>query len=234
MNRMDEKGRLLVEKKKPSVWPYYAAGGAYVLYGLIFPLYRWFDFLIALAFSAVVFIVLKKICKPQTVLIPQKEEPVSTGDKQADEILAQGQDYLRQIRASQGRIKDAKMQSQLGQMSQLLEKILVYCAQNPKRTPRIRKTVSYYLPTIVKLLSGYEDMQNQGIEGENISQGMQKTQQILATVCQAFEKQLDSLFADEALDMTTDMEVLEQMLLSEGLTTSDLSQGAINDKEEKQ
>ena len=56
-----------------------------------------------------------------------------------------------------------------------------------------------------------------GISGENIDATKKKVEQMMATISQAFDRQLDALFGDEALDISTDITVMEQMLQREGL-----------------
>ena len=56
-----------------------------------------------------------------------------------------------------------------------------------------------------------------GISGENIDATKKKVEQMMATISHAFDRQLDALFGDEALDISTDITVMEQMLQREGL-----------------
>ena len=77
--------------------------------------------------------------------------------------------------------------------------------------------MSYYLPTTLKLLNAYDRMSGQGVAGENIGGTMQRVEQMMDTIVQAFEKQLDSLFGAEALDISTDITVLDNMMAREGL-----------------
>ena len=60
-------------------------------------------------------------------------------------------------------------------------------------------------------------MDSTGIDGENITATKEKVEGMLDTLCAAFDKQLDSLYGDEALDISTDITVMEQMLQQEGL-----------------
>ena len=95
-------------------------------------------------------------------------------------------------------------------------------AENPKKAPQIRKFMNYYLPATIKILSSYERMSAQGVRGENIEATMTGVEKILGTIETAFANQLDHLFADEALDISTDITVLEGMMAQEGLTDDGL------------
>lgn len=82
--------------------------------------------------------------------------------------------------------------------------------------------MDYYLPTTLKLLNSYDRMSAAGISGENISTTLSKVEGMMRTVVAAFEKQLDSLYGAEALDISTDITVLETMMAREGLTEDPL------------
>ena len=81
--------------------------------------------------------------------------------------------------------------------------------------------MNYYLPTTIKLLNAYDRMSDQGIEGSNLSKSMSSIEDMLDTAIDAFKKQLDSLFANQALDIETDISVMNQMLAREGLSDDD-------------
>ena len=82
----------------------------------------------------------------------------------------------------------------------------------------MRKFMDYYLPTSLKLLNTYAELDRQGIEGENITESKRRTEQTMDTLVDAFENQLDRLFASDALDVSTDIDVMQNMLRADGLT----------------
>ena len=61
-------------------------------------------------------------------------------------------------------------------------------------------------------------MGSTGISGSNIDSTKKKVETMLDTLCTAFNKQLDALFSDEALDVSTDITVMENLLAQEGLS----------------
>lgn len=81
--------------------------------------------------------------------------------------------------------------------------------------------MDYYLPTTLKLLNAYDRMGAQGVNGENIDNTMQRVESMMSTIVAAFEKQLDMLFGSEAMDISTDITVLENMMKREGLSEDD-------------
>ena len=82
--------------------------------------------------------------------------------------------------------------------------------------------MDYYLPTTLKLLNAYDRMSGTGVSGENIDTTLAKVEGMMRTITAAFEKQLDSLYGAEALDISTDITVLENMMAREGLTEDPL------------
>ena len=78
--------------------------------------------------------------------------------------------------------------------------------------------MSYYLPTTLKLLRTYSSLERQGIEGDNIDAAKEDIERILDTLVKGFAGQLDRLFQNEVIDISTDIEVLETMMKRDDLT----------------
>jgi hypothetical protein len=79
--------------------------------------------------------------------------------------------------------------------------------------------MSYYLPTTLKLLHSYETLERQGVDGENITAAKQDIARVLDTLADGYEQQLDRLFRADKLDITSEINVLENMLKQDGLNT---------------
>ena len=101
---------------------------------------------------------------------------------------------------------------------QIVEQIFQRAEEHPEIIPDLKKMMDYYLPMTVKLLDAYEEMDRQPIQGETIRSSKKEIEDTLDTINQAFEKLLDSLFADRAWDISSDISVLQTMLAQEGLT----------------
>ena len=100
----------------------------------------------------------------------------------------------------------------------MAQKIFDEVKRDPKKLPQIRKFMDYYLPTTLKLLNAYDRMSAAGVSGENIDATLAKVEGMMRNIVAAFEKQLDSLYGADALDISTDITVLETMMAREGLT----------------
>ena len=197
-----------------SAAPIYAAAVTWVLYALLFPLYQVGHFLLAAAAAAVVALIARIFCKDVTEEVEIPEEPVTTGNPELDKMIADGNGAIQAISA------------QIDRLEEVSSRIFQYVKDNPAKLPQIRKFMSYYLPTTIKLLTAYDQMSRQGVSGENITGTMEKVEGMMSSIVQAFEKQLDSLFGDEAMDISTDITVLENMMVREGLAADDLHRTA--------
>ena len=82
--------------------------------------------------------------------------------------------------------------------------------------------MEYYLPTTIKLLDAYEQLDSQPVQGENIISSKREIEKTIDTLNTAFEKLLDDLFQDTAWDVSSDISVLQMMLAREGLTDDGL------------
>ena len=214
------------EVRKKSAAPIYAAAVTWVLYALLFPLYQVGHFLLAAAAAAVVALIARIFCKDVTEEVEIPEEPVTTGNPELDKMIADGSGAIQAMRALNDSIQDETISTQIDRLEEVSSRIFQYVKDNPAKLPQIRKFMSYYLPTTIKLLTAYDQMSRQGVSGENITGTMAKVEGMMSSIVQAFEKQLDSLFGDEAMDISTDITVLENMMVREGLAADDLHRTA--------
>ena len=203
-----------------SAIPLYVAAVTWLLYALLFPLYRLPHFLLAAAAAAVVGIVARLFCRDTVEEVP--EEPETTGNEELDKMIADSKNAIAEMKRLDDNIADPTISAQIVRLQQLAGKIFAQVEQNPEKLPQIRKFMNYYLPTTLKILNAYDRMGEQGVSGENITSTMQKVEGMMSTIITAFEKQLDSLFGSEAMDISTDMVVLENMMAREGLTDDPL------------
>lgn len=203
-----------------SAIPLYVAAVTWLLYALLFPLYRLPHFLLAAAAAAVVGVVARLFCRDTVEEVP--EEPETTGNEELDKMIADGKKAITEMKRLDDNIADPAISAQIVRLQQLAGKIFAQVEQNPEKLPQIRKFMNYYLPTTLKILNAYDRMGEQGVSGENITSTMQKVEGMMSTIITAFEKQLDSLFGSEAMDISTDMVVLENMMAREGLTDDPL------------
>ena len=203
---------------RTSALPIYAMGLVWLVWALLFPLYAVTQFALCLVLSLAVFFLLKKLIPPTVTY--EKIPPAETGDTEADALLRTGEEQLAAIAAAASSIENAGVREKLEGLQTTCRRILDYVQGHPKSAPGLRKFMNYYLPTLKKLTETYALMESQKVEGENISASLARIDQMLDTMDAAFEKQLDALFGDTALDVDTDITVMEGMLAQEGLSDS--------------
>ena len=213
-----------------SAAPIYIAAAAWGIYALVFPLYRVGHFVIAAAVSLAAYFVGRCFLKEEIEVEP---EPIRTGNQALDEMIAQGQLAMQEMRRLDDNIKDDIISGQIRKLEELSGKIFDQVKQTPEKLPQIRKFMNYYLPTTLKLLNTYDRMGAQGVSGGNIGATMERVENIMGTIVTAFEKQLDALFGAEALDISTDITVLENMMAREGLAEDAVHRTVNEEKEDK-
>lgn len=152
----------------------------------------------------------------------EAEEKKVTG--QAQEVLDRGNEFIRQIRRCNDAIPGQEISDKITRMETLVKKIFDRVEAHPEVVPELKKLMDYYLPMTVKLLNAYADMDAQPIQGENIRSSKREIEATLDTLNTAFEKLLDSIFKATALDVSSDITVLQTLLAQEGLTEDEFSQ----------
>lgn len=200
---------------KPAA-PIYAAAVVWILYALLFPLYRVGHFALCAAASAAVYFIARLFCRDVVEEVEEKPEP--TGNAELDKMISDGNLAIAEMKRLNESIKDEKISRQIDRLEEISGKIFDCVKASPEKLPQIRKFMNYYLPTTLKLLNAYDRMGSQGVSGENISGTMERVENMMGTIVTAFERQLDGLFGDQALDISTDITVLENMMAREGLS----------------
>lgn len=125
---------------------------------------------------------------------------------------------LRQIRKLNDEIPDEGVSRRIDEMEDLTGRIFKAVQEKPEKEPQIKSFMSYYLPTTLKLLRSYADFEKSGADGDNIRSTKAEIERILDTLVDGFKKQLDKLYESEAMDISSDIDVLENMLRRDGLT----------------
>ena len=161
------------------------------------------------------------------------EERKKQADPKEAELTAaekEGSDYLQQIRAANDALPGEVISGKLDRLENVTARIFACVRQRPEKLPDIRRFIRYYMPTTLKLVKSYEEFEAQPVQGETITKAKQEIERALDTINMAFENLLDTLFADKALDISTDISTLETMLKQEGLTGSDFAKEPDDDK----
>ena len=151
-----------------------------------------------------------------------KEEKDQKISPQVQEVLDKGNEFLRKIRESNDAIPGEEISRKISRMELIIQKIFERAKAHPEIIPDLNRLMDYYLPMTVKLLDAYEDMDSQPVQGENIASSKREIEETIDTLNVAFEKLLDSVFEDTAMDVSSDISVLHTVLAQEGLTENEL------------
>ena len=151
----------------------------------------------------------------------QAVQAAKSPDPKIQEVLDKGNAYVKEIRRCNDEIPGEEISAKIDRMEAIVRKIFERAEAHPEVIPDMKKLMDYYLPMTVKLLNAYADMDRQPVQGETIRKSKQEIDATLDTLNAAFEKLLDDLFQDAAIDVSSDISVLNTLLAQEGLTGSD-------------
>ncbi len=139
-----------------------------------------------------------------------EEPPVVTEvPKEAEEGYS---GILRNLRLANDRIPDAELSSKIERLEQISALIFKEVEAHPEKRARIHTFFDYYLPTTQKLLDTYAEFDEMGIEGENLTHAKERIAQMMDTIVDGFAHQLDQLYSADAMDVVSDIKVMETML----------------------
>lgn len=217
---------------KRSCAPLYLAAAVWPLCGLFLPFYRPVHYAAAALVSVAVYIIGKAVFPDRTFQTPEPEAPPkaetppkqeeppkaeTTGDPELDALIRERDLALSEMRRLNDAIEDPTISAQIDHLEEVTSKIIDQVIKEPAKLPQIRRFLDYYLPTTLKILNAYDRMDAMGVSGDNIDSTKQRVERMMGTIVQAFDKQLDALFGAEAMDISTDITVMENLLAQEGL-----------------
>lgn len=133
-------------------------------------------------------------------------------------FVACGRDYVRQMDELNAAIDDAAVSERITAIQDVVGRILARAEEEPAVIAGLDRLTAYYLPTTVKLLDAYDRLEEEPIQGENISSSRSEIEHTLEVLHSAFEKLFDDTYQDLSLDVSADISVLHAMLAQEGLT----------------
>lgn len=235
-------------KKKNFLSRLWSFAAAWVILNMFFPVYRLFGFLFILLGSTAAAFAIGRLTgrkddAADSAAQKKAEREAAVGTKRASErvrdagsgpvqsshaaksygpeidpIVQEGNRAMQEMGRLYSTIHDTDVRLKINEIMRITDKITQDAIEDPSDIPQIKKFFRYYLPTTIKLLNAYDRMSSQGIEGENIDKSIHNINEMLDVAIEAYKKRLDSLFENQALDIETDIDVMNQMLAREGLT----------------
>ena len=128
---------------------------------------------------------------------------------------------LAQIRDLNDRIADEHLSAQMDRMEQVAGRIFRLIEEDENKRAAAGTFLSYYLPTTLKLLENYAAFEEAGVSGENLSQAKAKIEKTMDSIVAGFEHQLDELYRTDAMDIDSDIRVMETMLRRDTASVAD-------------
>lgn len=160
----------------------------------------------------------------------KKQEEASsiplTGDKAADQVITTGRQMLATIKRENAAIPDREMSDLMDMLYLRCEQIFRTVSECPSKAPQVRKFMNYYLPTTLKMLANYRTMEQRGVSYGEMKEARETTMHGLNLILTACQKQIDNMHRENILDISTDIDVLEQMLKRDGFTENEILETA--------
>ena len=202
------------EKRTRPVLPIYLAALVWPVGALLLPAYRLSNLLIIAGLSLAAYGLGNKLCPTRVI---RKQVPYATGSEDVDTMLngiAANLDALHKLNEA---IPDPQLSRAMDRMEKAGRSIAAVVEKTPDKARSVDRFARYYLPEVVKLMGTYAALEQNGVRGENAAQIEAELRRNAETTATAFENQLDALYSAEAMDISTDIEVLDSILKSQNL-----------------
>ena len=158
----------------------------------------------------------------ETAAAPQAQPQPEPAPEQREETplnLETARRFAAVLEQEKQLMQDAQGVEELAHMQKTTEAICDWLEAHPESLPKARRFAEYYIPTTLKLLHTYNDVQGQ--KGDNAESIRRDIAGILHTLNQAYDNLYDNLLSDVALDVSSEIAALQGMLANDGLTGRD-------------
>ena len=139
----------------------------------------------------------------------EEAEEAAAPPKEAEEGYS---GILRNIRRANDRIADPVLSAKIDRLEEVTAKIFQAVEADPKKRSSIDTFLNYYLPTTQTLLDSYAEFEATGVEGANLGQAKDRIEKTMDSIVAGFEHQLDELYKMDAMNVDSDIRVMETML----------------------
>ena len=202
----------MTRKHIKSALPLYGSAAVWLVMGIVLPIYKLWAIALTLAVSVAAALVLKKVFPGRDVEIERRAD---SGDEAVNRQIEEGRATLRRLHEANEAIPGEEISACIERMEKAGAAIFDALEKDVSKAAQVRRFMNYYLPTADKLLMHYREL-SRVTGGENVDSAMRSIDNSMEMIATAFEKQLDALYRDKALDIETDIEVLETMIQADG------------------
>lgn len=158
----------------------------------------------------------------------EARRPKTQLSEDVQKVIEEGNRYIEEIRRRNDAIPGVEISNKMYHLENVIRRIFQRVEKHPELINDLHKFMDYYLPTTMKLLNAYEELDKQDMQGENIKTAKSEIENTLDTINVAFENLLDSFYKETAWDVSSDISVLKTMFAQEGLTEKNNFQGKDN------
>ena len=202
-------------RKVASPKTYYAIAAIWVLGTLVLPMYKLSSYLILILVAVAAYFICKKFVFPDEEVEVEVETPRSYFSKLQQQFIEDGTKSLNNIIELNKKIDNPELNKDVSELVQTSDRILDYVYEHEQAASSLRKLIYYYLPTVEKLLTRYDEIEESSVS--NVVESRKKIEDIIKTTSTAFSNQLEQLYDTDTLDINSEVKVLEQIYVKEGL-----------------
>lgn len=204
-------------KVKKSAMPIYIAGLIWIILACFLKMTQLSDYLICIIASLLGYVLSEKlIFKPEeieeTIEIAQTPQEAKNLELQKQRTV-----ILAQLRECDEKIANEEVSIQIRRIEKAVANIYDTLNEQPMAVNKVRKLFSYYLPTLFKLFDSYDKLEDITYKGEQVNKTITQIEHAARIGAEAIEKQYDLLYSDHAMDISSDVEVLETLMKQQGL-----------------
>ena len=194
--------------------PFVCAGVGVLLVALTLGIGTRAQYLIAAAAGAAAFVAGRKAFPDRVIEV---ERAPQSGKAEVDALIAEARGQLDAIAAANDAIAEQELSAQIDDIEATCRRILALLEEQPNMLSSLRTFLRYYLPATLKLLDARARLENEVQQGQS-AQIAARIREAMAAVQTAFHKQLDALSEYRFINLESEMDVLADMLKSDGLT----------------
>lgn len=143
-------------------------------------------------------------------------------DARLQDALNEGLRCIEIIRQVNADLPEPVISAKLDRLEKVIGLIYVRIQKSPEKLASMKRFTDYYLPTTIKLVKAYRDFEQSEMERGRVAEAKNEIEQTLDTINLAFERMLDSLYEEDTMDISSDIQVLQTLLAQEGLTDDGL------------
>ena len=159
-----------------------------------------------------------------------EKEQQNPAYKDVYQALNVGREQMEEINQAANTLKSNNIAQNVMRLDKIVGCIFDYVEENPSAYKDVRRLMNYYLPTLLKLITTYQQMDNEQIQGPVIHKTKNGIEDVLEKIIQAFETIYDGFYMHTAVDVSADISVLESMLKTDGWIDEQLKSGGAKDE----